>query len=88
MHVVLISDVSGIIEKFNVYVTCIGNYTKGAEHQESFLIGSYFYQNTKFLFIREKTFILTPCLLEEFGSSTISHLFRNRLSWVHVNVVL
>ncbi len=47
--------------------------------KESFLIGSYAHQNTKFLFIREKTFALTPYLLEELGSSTISHLFRKRL---------
>ena len=57
----------------------IGNHTKDEEHQESFLIGSYSHQNTKFLFIREKTFTLTPCLLEEFGSSTISQLFRKCL---------
>ncbi len=30
-------------------------------------------------YIRQKTFTLTLCLLEEFGSSTISHLFRKRL---------
>ncbi len=39
----------------------------------------YVYQNTKFLVIREKNFTLIPCLLEELGSSTISHLFRKRL---------
>ncbi len=36
-------------------------------------------ENTKFLVIGEKKFTLIPCLLEEFGSSTISHLFRKRL---------
>ena len=70
-------DVSGIIEKFNVCY--FDHYTKDDIHQQSFLIGSYIHQNTTFRIIREKNFTLITCLLEEFGSSTISHLFRKRL---------
>ncbi len=71
-------DVSGIIEKFSVYAT-LAILPKDERNQQSFLISSYIYQNTKFLVIREKKFTLMPCLLKEFGSSTISHLFRKCL---------
>ncbi len=65
---------------WEIWCLCyFGNHTKDQKHQQSFLIGSYLHQNTKLLFTREKTFTLIPCLLEEFGSSTISHLFRKHL---------
>ena len=52
-------DVSGILEKFNVYVS--NNHTKDDKHQQIFLIGSYLHQNIKFLVIREKNFTLILC---------------------------
>ncbi len=111
-----ILDVSGIIGKFNVYVTlAITSRTKEINNafwlvhifikalsfsslgrripllyhvdwknlallQYHIYSGNiYSHQNTKFLFIREKNFTLIPCLLEEFGSSTTSHIFFQHL---------
>ncbi len=67
-------DVSGINEKFN-----IGIYCGAKDNFFCIFIGPDLHSHTKFPVIREKNFTVIPFLLEEFGSSTISHLFRKRL---------
>ncbi len=75
-------DISGIIEKFNVYVTsAIILRTKHINHQRSEL-SVISHQNIKLLFIREKNFTLIQFLLEKFVSSTITQFFRKRLFWM------
>ncbi len=58
----MIVDVLGIIDKCLCY---FDNHAKDERHQQSFLIGSYPHQNTKFNVIREKIFTLILCLPEE-----------------------
>ncbi len=43
------------------------------------MIGSFIYHSTELQVIREENFTLIRLLPEEFGSSTISQLFRKRL---------
>ena len=51
--------------------------TKDDKHQWNFLIGSYFYQNTRFLIIREKNFTVIPCLLEEGSGTLLVRLYKD-----------
>ena len=67
-------DVSGIKEKFN-----IGIYCGAKDNFFCIFIGSDLHSYTKFPVVRVKDFTLIPFLQEEFGSYTISHLFRKRL---------
>ena len=67
-------DVSGINEKFNIDI-----YYGAKDNFFCFSIGPDLHSYAKFPVIRKKNFTLIPFLLEEFGSSTISQLFRKRL---------
>ncbi len=67
-------DVSGINEKFDIDI-----YYGVKDNFFCFFIGPDLHSYAKFPVIREKNFTLIPCLLEEFGSSTISQLFQKRI---------
>ncbi len=72
----MLIDVSGINEKFN-----IGIYYGTEDNFFCIFIGPDFHSYTKFPVIRKNNFTLIPFVLEEFCSSTTSHLFRIHLIW-------
>ena len=79
---VLITNQSNIIEEQKEQISnLMGRYTIDVfVIIEKFNIGPDLHSYTKFPGIRDKNFNLIPSfLLEEFGSITISHLFRKRL---------
>ena len=76
-------DVYGMNEKFN-----IGIYYGAKDNLFCIFIGSDLHSYTRFPVIREKSFTLLTFLLEEFGSSTISHLFQKCLLSLNLHFVL
>ncbi len=76
LHVIL--DVSGIIEKFNVYAT-LAIIPRTKEINRALWLVHAFIKTLNFKLLGRSFSLLHDFLPEEFGSSTISQLFRKRI---------